>query len=72
MSDAKELLHNVHEVFSERNPDRRRTAIERTSPEDVIFIDPEGGIWGATAALASCDWTTWSPGRPRDRYPYDP
>ena len=32
----------MHEVFSERDPGRRWAAIERTSTEDVTFIDPEG------------------------------
>src|SRR5258706_211345 len=47
MPDAKELLHsNLHEVFSERDPERRRAAIERTYTEDVTFIDPEGEFAG--------------------------
>jgi SnoaL-like domain len=47
MPDAKELLHsNLHEVFSERDPERRRAAIERTYTEDVRFIDPEGEFVG--------------------------
>jgi hypothetical protein len=50
MPDAKELLHsNLHEVFSERDPERRRAAIERTYAEDVIFIDPEGEFTGRQA-----------------------
>ena len=50
MPDAKELLHrNLHEVFSERNPERRRAAIERTYTEDVTFIDPEGESVGRQA-----------------------
>jgi len=50
MGDAKELLHsNLHEVFSERNPQRRRAAIERTYTEDVTFIDPEGEFVGRQA-----------------------
>ena len=50
MSDAKELLHsNLHEVFSERDPERRRAAIERTYTEDVRFIDPEGEFVGRQA-----------------------
>jgi len=45
--DAKELLHsNLHEVFSERDPERRWAAIERTYTEDVTFIDPEGEFVG--------------------------
>jgi hypothetical protein len=50
MPDAKELLHsNLHEVFSERDPERRRAAIERTYTEDVRFIDPEGELEGRHA-----------------------
>jgi hypothetical protein len=41
MPDAKELLHsNLHDVFSERDPERRWAAIERTYTQDVTFIDP--------------------------------
>jgi hypothetical protein len=40
--EATELLHaNLHEVFSERDPERRWAAIGRTYTEDVTFIDPE-------------------------------
>jgi hypothetical protein len=47
MPDAEELLHsNLHEVFSERDLQRRRAAIERTYTEDVRFIDPEGEFVG--------------------------
>ena len=50
MPDAKELLHaNLHEVFAERDPERRRAAIERTYTEDVRFIDPEGEFVGRQA-----------------------
>jgi hypothetical protein len=50
MPEAKELLHsNLHEVFSERDPERRRAAIERTYTEDVRFIDPEGEFVGCQA-----------------------
>src|SRR5258707_11677192 len=47
MPEAQELLHsNLHEVFSERDPQRRWAAIERTYTEDVTFIDPEGQFVG--------------------------
>jgi SnoaL-like domain len=47
MPEAKELLHsNLHEVFSERNPERRWAAIGRTYTEDVTFIDPDGEFVG--------------------------
>jgi hypothetical protein len=50
MPDAKELLYiNLHEVFSERDPERRRAAIERTYTEDVTFIDPAGAFVGRQA-----------------------
>ena len=50
MPDAKELLHsNLHEVFAERDPERRRAAIERTYTEDVTFIDPAGAFVGRQA-----------------------
>jgi hypothetical protein len=50
MSRAMELLHsNLHEVFSERDPERRWAAIERTYTEDVRFIDPEGTFVGRQA-----------------------
>ena len=47
MPEATELLHsNLHEVFSERNPERRWAAIGRTYTEDVKFIDPDGEFVG--------------------------
>jgi hypothetical protein len=47
---ARGLLYaNLHEVFSERDPDDRRTAIERTYAEDVRFIDPDGEFVGRQA-----------------------
>ena len=50
MPDAMELLHsNLHEVFSERDPERRRAAIERTYTEDVTFIDSQGEYVGRQA-----------------------
>jgi SnoaL-like domain len=49
MPDAAELLHmNLH-VFSERNPEKRRAAIERTYVEDVRFVDPDGESVGREA-----------------------
>jgi len=49
MPDAAELLHmNLH-VFSERDPEKRRAAIERTYVEDVRCIDPDGESVGREA-----------------------
>ena len=50
MADPSELLQmNLHDVFSERDPEKRRAAIERTYVEDVRFIDPEGEVVGREA-----------------------
>jgi hypothetical protein len=47
MPEATELLHsNLHDVFSERDPERRWAAIGRTYTEDVTFIDPDGEFVG--------------------------
>ena len=37
------------DVFSERDPEKRRAAIERTYAEDVRFIDPDGESVGREA-----------------------
>ncbi|MEV4620220.1 nuclear transport factor 2 family protein [Asanoa sp. NPDC049573] len=50
MPGAEELLHsNLHEVFGERDPRRRRAAIDRTYTEDVTFTDPDGVYRGREA-----------------------
>jgi hypothetical protein len=50
MTEAEQLLHdNLYEVFAERDPERRRAAIERTYSEDVTFIDPDGEVVGRQA-----------------------
>jgi SnoaL-like domain len=49
MAEAAELIQmNLH-VFSERDPEKRRAAIERTYTEDVRFIDPDGESVGREA-----------------------
>ena len=49
MPDAAELVHMNLQVFSERDPEKRRAAIERTYVEDVRFIDPGGESVGREA-----------------------
>jgi SnoaL-like domain len=50
MPDPNDLLYsNLHEVFAERDPERRRAAIERTYTDDVTFIDPDGAVVGRQA-----------------------
>lgn len=46
MPEPAELLRMNREVFADRDPDRRRTTIERTYAEDVRFIDPDGDVVG--------------------------
>ena len=49
MPDAAELLQRNRDVFAERDPEKRRAAIERTYAEDVRFIDPDGESVGREA-----------------------
>ena len=50
MSDANELLRiNLNEVTSERDPERRRAAIERAYVEDLWFLDSEAEVVGRQA-----------------------
>ena len=44
MSDSIEnlLVRNLHEVFGERDPARRATAIEAIFDRDCLFFDPRG------------------------------
>ena len=57
MPDARALLHaNLHEVFSERDPETRRAAIERTYAEDVRFIDPDAEVVGRDALNDRAQW----------------
>jgi SnoaL-like domain len=49
MPGPDELLEMNREVFSERDRDKRRAAIERTYTEDVRFIDPDAEVVGRQA-----------------------
>jgi hypothetical protein len=49
MPDSDELLSMNREVFSERDPEKRRAAIERTYTEDVRFVDPDAEVVGRQA-----------------------
>ncbi|QHC68292.1 nuclear transport factor 2 family protein [Rathayibacter sp. VKM Ac-2759] len=51
MTDQIETLMtaNLLEVFGERDPVRRREAIERTYTEDVSFLDPDEIVDGYDA-----------------------
>jgi hypothetical protein len=60
MSEAppsvESLLHaHLHEVFGERDADRRRATIARIYHDDVRFADPEGVEVGHDAVHAKVD-----------------
>ena len=39
------LTRNLHEVFGENDPARRRAAIDEIFTEDCVFYDPNGGVY---------------------------
>src|SRR3989449_7528278 len=39
------LTRNLHDVFGENDPARRRTAIDEIFTEDCVFYDPKGGVY---------------------------
>ena len=39
------LTRNLHEVFGEHDPTRRRTAIDEIYTEDGVFYDPSRGVY---------------------------
>ena len=49
MLDANELLRINHEVTSERDPEKRRAAIERAYAEDLRFLDSDAELVGRQA-----------------------
>ena len=47
MSDSISTLltRNLHDVFGENDPARRRAAIDEIFTEDCVFSDPMGGVY---------------------------
>ena len=39
------LLRNLHDVFGENDPIRRRAAVEEIFHEDAVFYDPNEGVY---------------------------
>jgi len=39
------LTRNLHDVFGENDPARRRSAIDEVFTEDCVFYDPSGGVY---------------------------
>ncbi len=55
-SIATLLTRNLHDVFGENDPARRRAAIDELFTEDGVFYDPSGGVYrgrDATRSIAS-------------------
>ena len=48
------LTRNLHDVFGENDPARRRAAIDEIFTEDCVFYEPNGvSTVGATRSIAS-------------------
>jgi hypothetical protein len=45
MSISNLLILNLHDVFGENDPARRRAAIDEIYAEDCVFYDPMGGVY---------------------------
>jgi hypothetical protein len=39
------LTRNLHDVFGENDPERRRAAIDEIDTEDCVFDEPGGGVY---------------------------
>jgi SnoaL-like domain len=39
------LTRNLHDVFGENDPARRRSATDEVFTEDCVFYDPKGGFY---------------------------
>ena len=45
------LTRNLHDVFGENDPARRRAAIDDIFTEDCVFYDPRGGVYHGRDAI---------------------
>lgn len=45
------LLRNLHDVFGENAPERRRAAIDEIYTEDVVFYDPSKNVYRGRDAI---------------------
>ena len=45
------LIRNLHDVFGELDPARRRAAIDEIFTEDCVFYDPLGGVYRGRDAI---------------------
>jgi hypothetical protein len=47
--EANELVRVQHEITSERDPEKRRAAIDHAYVKDLRFLDPEADVMGREA-----------------------
>ena len=45
------LTRNLHDVFGENDPERRRAAIDEIFTEDCVFYDPNKGVYRGRAEI---------------------
>jgi hypothetical protein len=45
------LIRNLHDVFGENDPERRRAAIDEIFTEDGVFYDPTSGAYRGRDAI---------------------
>ena len=45
------LTRNLHDVFGENDPTRRRAAIDEIYTEDCVFYDPSRGVYRGRDAI---------------------
>ena len=50
-SIATLLIRNLQDVFGEGDPQRRRAAIDEIYTEDVVFYDPNKGVYRGRDAI---------------------
>jgi hypothetical protein len=46
------LTRNLHDVFGENDPARRRAAIDEIFTEDCVFYEPNGGVYRGRDEIA--------------------
>jgi hypothetical protein len=47
------LARNLHDVFGENDPTRRRAAIDEIFTDDCVFYESKGSTVAATRSIAS-------------------
>src|SRR5260221_5084402 len=68
-SIATLLTRNLHDVFGENDPARRRAAIDEIFTEDCVFYDPSGGVYRGRDAI---DRVAGTPRRTHPAFRYQP